>query len=843
MTQNDPKAMIPPIVWPLRLTRAGMWAERLSRSFWPLWSILILLLGVLAFGIQDTLPIEAVWIGLVGSVAGGLAALYYGWRTFRAPTEADAVARLDASLPGRPLAALTDDQAIGTGDAASVAVWRAHRERMARAAGQAKAVAPDLRLSSRDPFGFRYMALTVLVLALMFGSLWRVASVTGLAPGAAQAVAMGPSWEGWVQPPAHTGKPALYLNDIAEGVLEVPTGTHVQVRLYGDVGNLTLNETVSARLNPAPASEQAQEFDVLQGGKIEIDGPGGRVWTVVAMPDGKPTVTASGDVTREKDGQMKLPFTATDDHGVTGGTASIVLDMAAMDRRYGLAVDPEPRDPLVIDLPMPITGSRAEFSENLVDDVSKHPFANLPVIITLTVTDAMDQSGQAAPIKTVLPGKRFFDPLAAAVIEMRRDILWTRINAPRAVQIMKAVTNRPEDLIRNEAAYLRLRVALRQLDAEKASLTPEARDEIADALWDIALLIEEGDLQSAKERLQRAQDRLDEAIRNGADPAEIAELMQELREAMDDYMQQLAEQAQRNPDSQMSENMERQTITGDQIQQMLDELQKLMEEGRTAEAQELMEALRDLMENLQMTEGQGGQGQGGPGQQAMRNLQDTLRDQQGLSDDSFQELQQGQGGQEGQEEGEGESQGQPGQGQPGQGEGEGQGQGGQSLADRQQELRDRLNGLNDNALPGQGSEQGEAGRRALEESGRAMDDAERALREGDLSGALDRQADAMEALRQGLRNLGSALAKDQQQQQGSAEEGEAFGQADPDSARDPLGRQLGESGRIGSDRNLLQGEDVYRRAQTLLEEIRRRSGDQLRPDAERDYLRRLLDLF
>lgn len=828
---------MPPIVWPLRLTQMGMWAERLSRAFWPLWSILILLLGVLAFGIQDTLPIEAVWVGLVGAIFGGLAAFYYGWRSFRAPTAAQAVARLDASLPGRPLAALTDDQAIGTGDAASVAVWRAHRERMALAAGQARAVAPDLRLSSRDPFGFRYMALTVLVLALMFGSLWRVASVAGLAPGAAQAVAMGPSWEGWVQPPAHTGEPALYLNDIPEGVLEVPTGTQVQVRLYGEIGNLTLSETVSARLNPAPASEQAQDFDVLQGGKIEIDGPGGRVWTVVAMPDGKPTITASGDMTREKDGQMKLPFTATDDHGVTGGTASIVLDMAALDRRFGLAIEPEPREPLVIDLPMPITGSRAEFSENLVDDVSKHPFANLPVIISLAVEDAMGQSGEAAPIKTVLPGKRFFDPLAASVIEMRRDILWARINAARAVQIMKAVTNRPDDLIRNEAAYLRLRVALRRLEAEKASLTPAVRDEIADALWEIALLIEEGDLQSAKERLQRAQDRLDEAIRNGADPAEIAELLQELREAMDDYMQQLAEESQRDPDSQMSENMERQTITGDQIQQMLDELQKLMEEGRTAEAQELMEALRDLMENLQMTEGQGGQGQGGPGQQAMRNLQDTLRDQQGLSDDSFQELQQGQGEQEGQNEGEG----QPGQDQPG--EGQGQGQSGESLADRQQELRDRLNGLDSNALPGEGSEQGEAGRRALEDSGRAMDDAERALREGDLSGALDRQADAMEALREGLRSLGSALAEDEQQQQGSAEEGEAFGRADPDSARDPLGRQLGESGRIGSDRNLLQGDDVYRRAQTLLEEIRRRSGDQLRPEDERDYLRRLLDLF
>jgi hypothetical protein len=41
----------------------------------------------------------------------------------------------------------------------------------------------------------------------------------------------------------------------------------------------------------------------------------------------------------------------------------------------------------------------------------------------------------------------------------------------------------------------------------------------------------------------------------------------------------------------------------------------------------------------------------------------------------------------------------------------------------------------------------------------------------------------------------------------------------------------------------LQGDDVYRRAQDLLDEIRRRQGDQARPESERDYLKRLLDLF
>ena len=76
-----------------------------------------------------------------------------------------------------------------------------------------------------------------------------------------------------------------------------------------------------------------------------------------------------------------------------------------------------------------------------------------------------------------------------------------------------------------------------------------------------------------------------------------------------------------------------------------------------AEAAELMEALRNLMENMQVTQGEGGQG--GPGQQAMRGLSEMLREQQGLSDESFQQLQDQFNGQPGQD--------QPGQGLQGQG--------------------------------------------------------------------------------------------------------------------------------------------------------------------------------
>jgi len=853
--------------WPLTLTWAGLIAERVSRAFWPLWSLIAAVAACLMMGLHDVLSLEVVWFGGLAVGLAGLVCAVLGLRQFRWPSRAEAVARMDSAMPGHPLAALADTQAIGEGDVGSEALWRAHRARMAERAAAAKAVEPDLRLSSRDVFGLRYIALLGLLVALIFGSVWRVGSVGDMAPGGA-ALAGGPAWEGWIEPPSYTGLPSLYLND-QEDEITVPVGSRVTLRLYGEVGALSVAETVSSRTeNLGAASESEQTFDIASDGELRIDGPGGQAWEVSALTDLPPHVEVApepADVTF--DGQMSHPFRAQDDYGIVGGAARFDLDMAAVERRYGLAKEPEPRAPIELDLPMPITGDRAEFSETLIENLSKHPWAHLPVTLQLQVQDAAGQVGLSEVQALELPARRFFDPVAAAVIEQRRDLLWSRENGKRVVQVLRAVSHRPEDgMFRSETAYLRLRVILRRLETlvNHGGFDAEARDEIAEALWDLALILEEGDIGDALERMRAAQERLSEAMRNGASEEEIQRLMDELRQATNDYMRQKMQQAQR-------ENRERQQngeqtdpdntmqMTQQDLQDMMDRIQELMEQGRMAEAQEALEQFQQMMENMRVTEGQGQQGQS-PGQQAMEGLAETLRDQQGLSDQAFRDLQEqfnpnaqsGQSqGNEGRDggQGRGESHDQPGQGQgqgqqPGQrGQGQDQaqqGQGGQgSLADRQDALRRQLEQQR-GTMPGGGGEAGDAARESLERAERAMEGAEEALRGDDLGEAIDQQAEAMEALRDGMRNLGEQLAQEGQQQQGG--QGQARGQPGQQQ-NDPLGRAPGQGRQVGTQDNLLQGEDVYRRARELLDEIRRRSGEGERPDVELEYLKRLLDRF
>ncbi len=828
---------------PLGLTRAGLFAEALTRTFWPVWTLLIAMIAALAFGAGALEPRWAVRTVVVIWAVAFAWFLIRGLLRVRLPGHGEALARLDSSLSGRPLAALADEQAIGAEDAESAAVWRAHRLRMAGRLAQIRAVRPDLRLAARDPFALRYVALTALVLAVLFGSPIRVSDVATLAPEQMRFDdrAASNSWEAWIEPPTYTGRPSLYLNEVDRPALTVPEGSRATIRLYGESGVLSLGESVSGEELAEPEAP-SHDFEIRQPGRLSVQGPGGRNWEITVEEDAPPEIRLAGELARASGGAMRQPFEARDDYGVVAGEAEIALDLDAVDRRYGLTAEPEPEllEPLVVDLPMPIAGDRDAFEEVLVENFSQHPWANLPVRIQLRAEDALGQTGESQTREEVLPGRRFFDPLAAAVVEMRRDLLWNHDNARRVAGVLRAVSHRPEEGFRDERAYLKLRVALRQLEAGIAEgpLPTEQRDEIAEVLWEVALQIEEGDLADALERLRRAQDRLSEAMRSGADENEIAELMQELREAMRDYLRQRAEQdGAEERDFAEGESME---ITGDQLQQMMDRIQELMEQGRMAEAMELLEQLNMMMENMQVVEGDG-TGEGGEGQQALEGLGETLRDQQGLSDDTFRDLQE-RFGQPGPQDAPGPG---PGEGD-GEGEGEGEGPGDErgdsrGLAERQQELRERLRELEQIPFPGDGTEEGEANREALDEAGRAMERAEEALREGDGAGALDRQAEALDALRDGIRGLGEQLAEERGGEPGT--EGAFPGEGAEQEGRDPLGRETGRLGRIGTDDGLLQDGELQDRARELLDEIRRRSGEQDRPEIELDYLRRLLDRF
>ena len=52
----------------------GLVAERATRAFWPLWSVLFVILTPLMFGFQDRMSLEVFWgLSLIAALAVGAA--------------------------------------------------------------------------------------------------------------------------------------------------------------------------------------------------------------------------------------------------------------------------------------------------------------------------------------------------------------------------------------------------------------------------------------------------------------------------------------------------------------------------------------------------------------------------------------------------------------------------------------------------------------------------------------------------------------------------------------------------------------------------------------------------
>ena len=248
-----------------------------------------------------------------------------------------------------------------------------------------------------------------------------------------------------------------------------------------------------------------------------------------------------------------------------------------------------------------------------------------------------------------------------------------------------------------------------------------------------------------------------------------------------------------------------------------------------------------MMENLQMaTPGQNGDDMDDMMSQ-LDELGDLIGKQQDLRDRTFRQGQnrRRQNGQQGQ------------QAQPGQ-PGDQQAPSMDDLRKNQQALRDRLNKLLDElkkrgmgqGRQGQQGQQGEKGQGQngldqLGDAGEAMGEAEGELGDGNAEGAVDSQARALDALRKGAQGLAQSMQQQMGQGPGPGQNGRT-GMPRAQRDTDPLGRPL--RGRdYGDDFTVkVPGEIDVQRARRIIEELRRRFGDVLRPQDELDYIERLL---
>ncbi|HEX3673683.1 MAG TPA: DUF4175 family protein [Rhizomicrobium sp.] len=768
------------------LARGVLWWERVWPALWPASGIAELYFVAALFGLIDRVPaslhglVQAFTLACIGLVA------YESFRGLRWPGWMEGARRVerDSALAHRPISEGGDHLAAGIGDPAAEALWRLHLTQLLRRIANLRVARPRSALPARDPHAWRYVLLVALAGGVVFAGSDSVRRIeASLVPdsGAGASVA---GIDAWIDPPAYTGLPPVYLARSEARIIPVPAGSELEVRVH----DASARPHLAVDVGDAPSftgghREYGTRYTITASGLVRVRADGRTLgdWRIQAIPDLPPQIAFLEPPSRTPHDAVKFVFSASDDYGVTSVRALIRAVLPAGKTGTTQAVD------------LPLSASSKTIKETIFRDLTENPFAGLDVTITLEARDSLGQAGLSRPVRFHLPARIFTNPLARALVEQRQILAVNASGAREKVEeMLDALSIAPQIFYKDQnAAYLAQRTIFRALTGAK---TPADIARVEDLLWQTALSLDQAGLASAAEELRRIAQLLSQALAQGAPQDQVDALLQRYQQALSRYLQMLAQSAQHGGQQPQGQAM---NISPDDLEKLLKAIQQAAASGSRQSAAQMLAMLQSLLENLHMTQGGGGGGQADKAlSDAIQGLSDLLGRQRELMDKTYRQSQ--------------------GAGDPKDG-------GAKGLAQQQGKLKDDL----DKALKGLG-----AGKKVPDKLGHAgheMGDAQGELGADSLEGAGQSQKNALDDLRGGIGDLANQLMKEQGGQQGQAN-------------ADPLGRSQGNG--LDPDGNLkVPDQSSLARARGILQELRRRAGEQGRPKRELDYLDRLLKQF
>jgi len=839
------------------LARAVLIWERL----WPrLWLAVAIATLFVAMALSDSLPSLPAWlhvsilIGFIGLFGLALRDVLRG--DYRiGDAETNHRIECDSGLDHRPLTALEDRIAAGSGDPDSETLWQAHLLRVSEAARNLRVWLPSPGMASRDPYGLRAVAVLLLVVAGA-GAIGDVLPrlERALVPRFGVTGGGQISLDVWITPPAYTGLAPMFLerpraeNDSLAAVSPVLPPVRIPV------GSVLLAQT--GKSDSAPSirlGERVIEFAVI-GSSVD---PGGyraetiiedadrnvtglsvgigadpvAHWPVQVIADTPPEVEFTGPPKQTGRAHLFLEFEARDDYAVAG--VQVVIR-----HRDGLTI-PNGGDAIRIDLPAPGLGSD-QVKGSTIQNLAAHPWAGLEVEVQLHALDARGQAGASDVFPMILPERTFNHPVARAIVEARKELnIPTPVVLDQVIRMLDDLASRPQHFFNDTVVFLALSFARGRLiyDPEMAAVAS-----VQKLLWDTALRLEDGDFSIAERDLREIQERLAAAMREGASGEELERLMDELQQALDKYLSALAEHMEREGLTNAPPGSTPQMVEGGDLQQMIEQARELARTGAMDAARQMLSQLNQMLDNIRE-----GMRMAQPSEEMSqaRQLMDGLRGltqrQQKLLDDSFRRVQEDARNQ--------------GPQTPGALQGPGSDQSAREGSER-----------NPNAKPGDGPGPGagadqeklrrELGRLMLQmdqllgsipaplgQAERSMRGAADSLKRGDAAGAVPQQTDAVDRLRQAADGLSEQMARRFGQATGMIP-GQSGMRPGPGGG-DPFGRRPGGAfGASVDDGNVrVPTRMEMLRAREIVDELRRRSGEHTRPKPELNYIERLLRRF
>ncbi|MCF6293977.1 MAG: DUF4175 domain-containing protein, partial [Robiginitomaculum sp.] len=677
------------------------------------------------------------------------------------------------------------------------------------------------------------LALRVLAVLSLFagfiiaGSSWSGRIETAFYPGYLHQDNVSATVEAWVNAPEYAVLPPLFLSADPQDNISVLAGSEFVVRVTGvrRPPLLSANGKSKSKQKLTELSDGVYEGRIIIEGSVQLSLSRSvkANWVISQRKDTAPVIEFAEQPKANEIDELEFTITGSDDFGIEQAWLLISTD--------------EPGGFTKADKIELVTPQTKELNQTLELDLTQHVLAGLPVILHLEAIDGAGQISTSKLAELILPEKLLIQPLAKAVAEQRlmimrspeqyvspppnkqptvlldNDRLFTEqplfrlSQAPakiqRAAALMRSIMRAPEIGIKDPYVWLGLSYVQQRL---RNARNRAELDDLELQMWQISLRAEGGELETAAAAMRLAEKALQNGLLLGADPSELQRLSQKYEMTVKRYLQALAKQAVQ----QQAENggAGGNTMTGDQLQEMLKTLQELTELGAINDARALLKALAELLRNLQMQMAFGGQGDGSQNdivseamRKALEELGEMLGQQREILDQAQQQNNAAENGEAGQQSDQGSS---------------------SDLAKQQGGLQGSLNELGETDVL-----QGSKAKAALDGAETAMGEAKGALQRGNSEQALSAGQEALGQLREGAQTLAGEMLDRRESN---------------DRNRDPFGRQS-NSGLQSAEGGLVPDMIDPQQARKILQELRKRAAEQRRSKQELEYLDRLLERF
>lgn len=747
----------------LRLARMIMAWERVWPRLIPLLALLMLGGGLILIGTFEMLPPTGHIILLSVLSVAILVAVLMPWRQFSWPGRRSVLQRIEQEngLENNPLQSLEDHIEDGD-DPLTSYLWHKQLHRHEAMLDHLHLPRPVPSLARVDRYGLVILPVLLLTVGLFAGH-DRMSERFHKAFSPLQRLGTADfSTTLWITPPAYTGQiprvlrfeqarnQAEQANDGANTShvidVDVPVGSTLagsigsvwQPTLHTPTGERDISESSDNSYILSTALDQAGSWRISVWGKDRL------TLDVNLVADRPPALSFASPPSITRREHIRLDYLATDDYGMKNLELVITPATEGIDRdQFGtidnIRIDLSGRDApggSMTAMPTRIEGPR------FIDLVS-HPWAGLPVNLQLVSNDNAGHGGKSDIRSIMLPEREFTHPVAKKLIAIRRGLLRYPGKALEMRNALLPVINAPQAFSGHIGIFLALSVTEARLSAHLDDR--KVHQDVAGLLWHIAEEIERGSYGMAERNLIEAEERLLDALANpDVTEAEIADLIENYRRALNEYMAALAREAPQNQQNQQqgpAAILEQQDLS-----RIVDQIEALMRAGARDQARTLIDRLRELVENMQVTSGNGG----ADITSALRELLDGIRDLARRQQDLMKQ---------------GDNPSGPG--------------GNDTRAQQQQNLAGDAQNLTGNSGFGQfGNLSG------IETAIEAMQRAAEALDHNRAHEALQQQGQAMKALQQGIGELSRAL-------EGLSQMIPMLDELQGSGNRDPLGRPVG----------------------------------------------------